>query len=261
MIALLTDFGLRDHYVAAMKGVMLGICPRVSFLDISHEIAAQDVAAGALELESVVPYLPAGTVVLAVVDPGVGSSRRGLVAEAGALSFVGPDNGLLVPAMTVCGSWRAVSLEQPRLARPTVASTFEGRDRFALAAAWLASGVALDAFGPAALDLVPCRLPAAVESAAGIDGQVVRVDHFGNLVTNIPAAALMRLGEAAVVITAGEARVHGIVRTYSDAPDGALCALLGSTGHLEIATAGGSAAAQLRAGRWLSVQVRRRAGA
>ena len=261
VIALLTDFGLRDHYVAAMKGVILGICPEAALIDISHEIPPQDVLAGALEIEAVVPYLPSGTIVVGVVDPGVGSARRGVALESNGLFFVGPDNGLFslvhggrLPAGD------AVSIEDQRFTRDTVSRTFEGRDRFAPVAAWLARGTPLSRLGPRVDDLVHLNAPAARSSREGIDGAVLRIDRFGNLVTNIDQQALKGLGDNVLVRIAG-ATIAGISRTYADAAHGALCALVGSTERLEISVNGGSAAAVLGAARGAAVQIRPRSAA
>src|SRR5262245_43592254 len=141
VIALLTDFGTRDHYVGTMKGVMLGICPDAALVDITHEIPPHDVLAGALELAAAFRYLPAGTIFLAVVDPGVGSMRRGIAIEAGDYKLVSPDNGVLTPLLDEFNPKRVVELSERRYARPTVSRTFEGRDRFGPAAAWLGKGI------------------------------------------------------------------------------------------------------------------------
>ena len=259
VIALLTDFGLRDHYVAAMKGVMLGICPEATFLDITHEIAPQDVLGGALELEAVVPYLPPGTVVVGVVDPGVGSSRRGIALEAGALRFVGPDNGLFSLAVARTPA-RAVEITNHAFMRDLVSRTFEGRDRFAPAAARLAGGAQVRECGPAASDLVVLTMPTPVVTAEGIDGVVLRADRFGNLITNIRRDDLSVVGLGASV-TVADATIDALSVTYADAPHGALCALVGSTERLEIAVNGGSAAVSLGVSRGAAVQVRRRSDA
>jgi S-adenosylmethionine hydrolase len=135
LIALLSDFGLRDHYVAAMKGVVLGICPEATLVDISHDVAAHDVLGGALELAASYRYFPAGCIFLVVIDPGVGSRRRAIAVEAGVYRFVAPDNGVLAPLAAELPVKRVVELSERRYARPTVSRTFEGRDRFAPAAA------------------------------------------------------------------------------------------------------------------------------
>ena len=147
IIALLTDFGTRDHYVGAMRGVVLGICPDATLADITHGIQPQDVLGGALELAAAFKYFPQGTVFLCVVDPGVGSARRGIAAEAGGCKFVAPDNGLLTMVFKEAAPKRVVELTERRYARPDVSRTFEGRDRFAPAAAWLAKGIDLTALG------------------------------------------------------------------------------------------------------------------
>jgi len=260
VIALLSDFGLRDHYVAAMKAVALGICPEASLLDITHQVPPQDVLAGALELEAIVSYLPAGTVVVAVVDPGVGSGRRGVAIEAGGLRFVGPDNGLFTLALARLPQATAVSIEDRRFVRERISRTFEGRDRFAPAAAWLASGASLGELGPTVSDLVTLEVPAATKTRDRIDGVVLRVDHFGNLVTNIADEVLPASRNGLIVDVAG-ATISGISGTYAEVAPGALCAIVGSTGRLEISVNGGSAAAVLKAAHGTSAHVRLRAGA
>jgi S-adenosyl-L-methionine hydrolase (adenosine-forming) len=257
IIALLTDFGLRDHYVAAMKGVVLGICPDATLLDITHDVPPQDILAGALELEAVVGYLPAQTTILAVVDPGVGSSRRGVAIETANLRFAGPDNGLFSLALKEAGESRAFELTNPRFARETVSRTFEGRDRFAPAAAWLASGTPIEAFGPAVADLVRLTVPRPRSTEHDIEGVVLRVDHFGNLVTNIAANDLASVSGAASIHVAG-AVIDRLSHTYAERASGALCALVGSTGRLEISVSGGNAAALLGASRGTPVHVRSR---
>src|SRR5438270_12275093 len=183
VIALLTDFGTRDHYAGTMKGVALGICPDVTFVDITHDIPAHDVLAGALELAASYKFFPPGTIFLVVVDPGVGSSRRGIAADAGDHKFVAPDNGVLTAVLDEHAPRRVVELSERRYARPTVSRTFEGRDRFAPAAAWLAKGIDLAALGRAAGALHRLEIPTSKVDAGVIVGQVLRVDRFGNLIT------------------------------------------------------------------------------
>lgn len=261
IIALLTDFGTRDHYVAAMKGVILGICPAATLVDITHEIAPQDVPGAARELEAARSAFPAGTVFLVVVDPGVGTGRRGIVAEAGGHRFVGPDNGVLAAAIEAGASTgtpaRVVELTSDAHRRPVVSRTFEGRDRFAPAAAWLAAGVSLDALGPIVQSWEAIAVPQPSVSESGVSGEVVRVDRFGNLVTNLPQS----LFDASwswrdVRVTIGTA-VCRIVGTYAEAEAEELCALFGSTAHLEVAVNGGSAAVRLGLGRGAPVTILR----
>ena len=142
VIALLSDFGTRDHYVGSMKGVILGICPDVTLVDISHDVAPHDVLEGALELAASYRYFPAGTIFVVVVDPGVGSPRKGIAADTGDYRFVCPDNGLLTAVARETPPKKIVELTERRYGRPTVSRTFEGRDRFAPAAAWLVSSPA-----------------------------------------------------------------------------------------------------------------------
>src|SRR4026208_2311237 len=161
VIALLSDFGTRDHYAGTMKGVMIGICPDVTFLDITHEITPHDVVEGTLQLAASYRFFPAGTIFLAIVDPGVGSPRRGIAAEAGDYRFVAPDNGVLTAVFRELPPKRIVELSERRYARPTVTRTFEGRDRFAPAAAWLAKGTGLTALGRTITDYHRLDIPIA----------------------------------------------------------------------------------------------------
>jgi S-adenosylmethionine hydrolase len=264
VIALLTDFGVRDHYVGVMKGVILGICSDVTLVDISHDVPPYDVFAAALELAASYHYFPAGTIFLVVIDPGVGSARRGIAADTGDYRFVAPDNGVLSLVEEDHPSERTVELSERRYARPTISRTFEGRDRFAPAAAWLANGVDLGVLGPAAGALHRLALPKpAIESESGtVLGQVLRVDRFGNLITNIDRRifdATGNHGGRALEIDVGGHQVHAVVSTYADAPSGEICALFGSTDHLEIAANGASAAALLDLGRGAPVRILRRA--
>lgn len=258
LIALLTDFGLRDHYAGTMKGVALGICPDATFVDISHDVPAHDVLAGALELAESYRYFPAGTIFLVVVDPGVGTARRGVAVEAGDYRFVGPDNGVLSLALKETPVRKAVELTDRRYARPTISRTFEGRDRFAPAAAWLARGIALTALGRPAGPLAVLDVPEAQAGEDGVvAGEVLRVDRFGNLVTNISRTLLDRVPPPASVELGGV--TVSLVSTYGDAARGALCALVGSSDHLEVAVNGGNAAESLGLGRGAPVRVRRAA--
>src|SRR5512132_4394225 len=159
VIALLSDFGARDHYAGTMKGVMLGICPDITLVDITHDITPHDVVEGALQLAASFKYFPAGTIFLAVVDPGVGSSRRGIAAESGDYRFVGPDNGVLTAVFREMPPKRVVELTERRYARPTVSRTFEGRDRFAPAAAWLGKGIQLTGLGRPVTDYQRFEIP------------------------------------------------------------------------------------------------------
>ena len=259
VIALLTDFGTRDHYAGTMKGVVLGLCPDVTLVDISHDIAAHDVLGGALELAAAYRYFPAGTIFLVVVDPGVGSTRRGIAAEAGEFKFVAPDNGVLTAVFDEHAPKRVVELTERKYARPTVSRTFEGRDRFAPAAAWLAKGIDLAAFGRSAGTIQRLEIPRPVQDDGRIDGEVLRVDRFGNLITNVDRRTFEKLAHGPLEIRIGEHQVSRVVSTYADASPGEICALFGSTDHLEIAVSGASAAAALDLQRGAAVHVARRA--
>jgi S-adenosyl-L-methionine hydrolase (adenosine-forming) len=258
LIALLTDFGLRDHYVGTMKGVMLGICPDAALVDLSHDVAPQDVMGAALELAAAYEYFPSHTIFLVVVDPGVGSTRRAIAVEAGEYRFVAPDNGVLSLVLDRSPLSRAVELTASQYARPTISKTFEGRDRFAPAAAWLATGVDLTALGRPASSLVRVEVPLPRATAAGVDGEVLSVDRFGNLITNVDQATLGKLS-GVVTVQIGRHVIPRMVATYAEAKAGELCALVGSSNRLEIAVNGGSAAATLGQGRGAVVQLRRSA--
>src|SRR3954471_13367495 len=192
VIALLSDFGTRDHYAGTMKGVMIGICPDVTFVDITHEITRHDVMEGALQLAASCRYFPPGTIFLVVVDPGVGSARRGIAVEAGDYRFVAPDNGVLTGVLGQHPPKRAVELTERKYARSSVSRTFEGRDRFAPAAAWLAKGVDISALGRPVTAWQTLLLPEPAVSATEVVGEVWRVDRFGNLITNIDRVAVSR---------------------------------------------------------------------
>jgi S-adenosyl-L-methionine hydrolase (adenosine-forming) len=258
VIALLSDFGTRDHYAGTMKGVMLSICPDATLVDITHEVPAHDVLDGALQLAAAARYFPAGTIFLAVVDPGVGSSRRGIAAEAGDYRFVAPDNGVLTAVLREWAPKKLVELTERRYARPTVSRTFEGRDRFAPAAGWLAKGIQLTALGRPAPDYHRLEIPAPQTSDASITGQVLRIDRFGNLVTNIDRRSFEAVARSATMqVTAGGHVVGRLVATYADIQPGEICALFGSTDHLELAANSESAAERLALARGAAVEVKK----
>ena len=242
IVTLTTDFGLRDGYVAAMKGAMLSAAPDVRLVDVTHEVPAQDVMAAAFTLRQAVPHFPAGTVHLAVVDPGVGTERRAVAArfEIGGAThaFVGPDNGLLP---LVVGSEAVGDV----VALPTEAAasaTFHGRDVFGPAAARLAAGDALDTLGPPTDALTPMHWPLPRVDDQGVYGMVLHVDRFGNCVTNITREDVEQHSAGrAFKCYAGAAvfRSHG--RTYAEVGAGDPLTLFGSSGHLEIAVNRGHA--------------------
>jgi len=247
VIALLTDFGSQDHYAGVMKGVILGICPDVTLVDISHDLPPHDIALAAHELAATAKYFPPGTIFLVVVDPGVGTARRGLAAEAGERRFVAPDNGVLTAVFQETPPKRVVELTERRYARPTVSRTFEGRDRFAPAAAWIAKATDLNAFGRAVTDYRMLDLPQPSVDDGVLRGAVIRVDRFGNIVTNVDRRSFERLagGQAALQLTVRGQAIPRIVSTYADIAPGEIGALFGSTDRLECSAHAASAAEQL----------------
>jgi len=243
IVAFLTDFGTRDHYSGVMKGVVLSLCPDATVIDVTHELPVHDITAAAYHLAATYKYFPAGTIFVTVVDPGVGSARRGIAVEAGDWKFVAPDNGVLTLVLRETPVKTAVELTERRYARPTISRTFEGRDRFAPAAAWLAKGTNMTALGRPAHDLVQMDLPVVEETRESITGAIVRVDRFGNAVSNIDRKAFERIAAGrAVVIDAAGKQVDRLVATYAEIGEGEVCALFGSTDHLEFASQSGSAA-------------------
>jgi S-adenosylmethionine hydrolase len=256
IVALLTDFGTRDHYVGAMKGVLLSVCPEVALVDVTHEIPPHDILAGALELAACYRYFPPGTIFLVVVDPGVGSARAGLAAEVGDFRFVAPDNGVLTAVFEEQAPRRVVVLSERRYARPTISRTFEGRDRFAPAAGWLAKGVEFAALGRSVHEYQLLAIPRPVVDDGRIVGEVLRVDRFGNLVTNLDRRMVEQARERGrVVLRVGGTEVTHLVATYAEAETGELCGLFGSTDALEIALNAGDASARLGVGRGARVEV------
>jgi S-adenosylmethionine hydrolase len=254
VITLTTDFGTRDTYVAEMKAAILSITRDVHVVDITHEIAPHDVLEGALALEAAAPWFPAATIHLAVVDPGVGTARRGLAVASGDHVFIGPDNGLFTPFLGGA-PWRAFELRAEQFGATAVSLTFHGRDVFAPAAAHVARGLEPERLGPVLTDPVLLAWPRARVAGARVGGTVVHVDRFGNLVTSIRAETLASLGSA-VTVRVG-ARTLPLVRTYSELARGCAGALVGSHNRLEIAVNRGSAAAMLGARRGTPVTISR----
>jgi hypothetical protein len=246
IITLLTDFGLRDGYVAAMKGVMLAVYPAAQLVDLSHEVEPQNVQAGSFLLQTHFRYFPAGTVHLAVVDPGVGTERAALACYAGGHFFVAPDNGLLDFCLDFSDQ-QTVRLTRREFWRETISSTFHGRDIFAPVAAHLARGEPLlNLGGPFSLQrrLPPfaCRIEGKV-----LHGRIAYVDRFGNLISNISQQRLQEFSQnQPVTVSLAGHLIGGLSKTYGDVPPEAPIALIGSFGFLEIAVSCGNA--QLRFG-------------
>jgi S-adenosylmethionine hydrolase len=271
LITLTTDFGLADGYVGTMKGVILGIAPDACLVDITHQIAPQDVRQAAFVLYSAYPFFPSHAVHLVVVDPGVGSARRPIALRAPTGTFVGPDNGVFTYVLAREPVEALVELADPRYRLPGVSHTFHGRDVFAPVAAHLATGVAMAALGPSISDPVTFPLPRLEIGSGAVAGEVLHADHFGNAITSIgtlvwDGAELVletafrdagckkqgarrmeptrfRASEAVVVVAGQE--IVGVRHTYAEAEPGEVLALVGSEGHLEIAVREGSAAQRL----------------
>ena len=256
IITLTTDFGDCDTYVAQVKGVLLSLVPELQLVDVTHQIPPGDIRACALALTTILPHFPTGTLHLAVVDPGSGTARRALAVEMPTAWAVGPDNGILTPALeqegavarVICGGcfWR----EDP-------SPTFHGRDLFAPACAHILAGRPPEELGPIVTD--PLLLPPSPlnEHLEGVDGVVVSADRFGNLITNIQDAVLVRhTQEREVRVRVAGHEINGLVRTYAEAQGKEPIAVLGSNGNLEIAVSGGSAREVLGAEIGAPVEVR-----
>lgn len=274
-IALLTDFGTSDTYVGVMKAVMSRICPEAFFIDLTHEIPPQNVRQGAFTLLRNYRFFEPGTVFLVVVDPGVGTTRKAIAAQAGDYFFVGPDNGVLSYALAELENPSVVELSNHTYQLTPVSNTFHGRDIFAPAAAHLAAGVSLQEFGAPVERIAQQLTPSFKINMPEISGQIMFGDHFGNLTTSIGELRWIndnqlelrpRFGKTTsapivfsadnVTITIGDQIIKGIQRLYGNAKKGELIALIDSGGHLEIAQNQGSAASQLNAASGLQVTLK-----
>jgi S-adenosyl-L-methionine hydrolase (adenosine-forming) len=253
-ITLMTDFGIKDGNVGVMKGVIWNICPSVQIADLSHMIGAQNVSEAALILSRSVPYFPKGTIHVVVVDPGVGTARRPMAARLGDSYYVGPDNGTITPWLereqAADGPCEFVRLDNPRYRLPDVSHVFHGRDIFAPAAAHLACGVPFAEFGASFTDPVRIDLPKPVRTPDGLRGQVIHVDHFGNLASNIRIEHLKDVlpRRQDILVRLAGREIRGMVNTFGERPEGELIALLGSTGNLIVSRVNGNAAQLLKAG-------------
>jgi S-adenosylmethionine hydrolase len=262
IITLTTDFGTADGYVGTMKGVILSIAPDAHLVDLSHEIAPQNVREAAYVLYASYAFFPSRTVHLVVVDPGVGGARRPIALRTPAGTFVGPDNGVF-SYVTACEPVEAlVALADSRYHLPRVGYTFHGRDIFAPAAAHLAAGISINDLGPPVVDSVVFPPPCLDVASDGIVGEVLHIDRFGNVVTSIgrllwsgdelslePALgdveAQVRFAAARATVAIAGREIVEVRHTYAEAEPGALLALVSSSGHLEVAVHEGSAAERL----------------
>lgn len=242
IITLLTDFGVRDAFVGVMKGVIFGINPAVSVVDLSHDVPPQTILAGALLLRSAAPFFPAGAIHVAVVDPGVGSSRRAVLVETRDAFFVGPDNGLLSLAAPASAVMRIVQLTNEHYFLSPRSHTFHGRDVFAPVAAHLSRGVPPERFGYTISDIERLTLPPVEQVATGLAGSVIYIDHFGNAITNIAEADLRPFSMETLFVSIGAVQLCGIRSSYAAVAVEAPLAIINSWGMLEIAVRNGSAA-------------------
>jgi S-adenosyl-L-methionine hydrolase (adenosine-forming) len=252
IVTLLTDFGTRDPFVGVMKGVVLGRFPRAVLVDLTHEIEPQHVAGAAFWIGQAYRYFPAGSVHVAVVDPGVGSARKALVVRADDQLFVGPDNGIFDVVWRRARSFEARELTLSRAGLPPPSRTFHGRDVFAPVAALLASAaLAFEATGPAVVPVAGERVPEPSLGSTWASGEVITIDRFGNLITNLegpwPGVEHARVSVAGHTLP--------VAGTYSELAPAALAAIFGSFGQLEIACRDGSAARTLAAQRGTAVRV------
>ena len=257
LLTFLSDFGGASPYPAAMKAAAAGLCD-AGFLDISHDVPPGSIREAAYLLWSVAPACAAGTVHCAVVDPGVGTARAPLAVASGGQIFVGPDNGLLLPAARRLGTPAVYCLRDSGVWRHPVSATFHGRDVFAPTAARLASGVPLAAVGAPAAEYVDLALPVGRRDGSALAGEVLWIDRFGNLVTSIPGSLLETVPRGSgVVIEAGSTTLGAAsARTFADVVPGETAVLVGSDGLVEVAQNGGSAAAKLSAVLGMALRVR-----
>ena len=249
ILTLTTDFGIKDGFVGTLKGVIWGICPEAQIADISHTITPQNILEGAFALWRAYSFFPAGTVHIAVIDPGVGTQRRPIAARLGAHYFVAPDNGLLTPILEDAekNGWpvEIVHTNNPKYWLPDISRTFHGRDIFAPVGAHLAKGIALTELGPAITDPVRLVMPKPEKTASGWRAHITVIDVFGNLTTDLPATSLTR--EENILFRLRGREVRGLVASYGHNNPGDLIALVDSENCIEIAVVNGSAAQTLGA--------------
>ncbi len=261
-IAILTDFGYRDHYVGAMKGVIASIAPQAPIIDLTHGIPAQQVLAGAIVLRECLSFFPRRTVFLAVVDPGVGTDRRPIAIQTQTgMWLVGPDNGLLWPAAERAEIKAIVELRSARYRLPKVSGSFHGRDIFAPAAAWLWRGLPMRAFGPPLETIVHLELgQSVVERQRELSGEVIYIDGFGNMITNISRTIFDRFArrfpECRLSIRIKGRAPLGLYKAYAEAPQGVPLAIFGSFDLLEVAVRDGNAAKHFGAGLGVAILIR-----
>jgi len=239
VITLTTDFGIQDEFVGVMKGVIWKIHPAIQIADITHTIQPQNILHGAIILGRAYRYFPAGTIHIAVVDPGVGTHRRGLIARVGDHFFVGPDNGLFTAPFSSGVPVEVYALENTRLQLQSISSTFHGRDIFAPAAAFFANGTPLSEFGPVIRDPIRIEIPRPLRIGNIVEGQILYADTFGNLVTNVTRDDLA--DETVQEIRCGGQRINGISTTFGSAQPDELVAIFDSGDALSLCVVNGNA--------------------
>jgi S-adenosyl-L-methionine hydrolase (adenosine-forming) len=253
LITLTTDFGLADHFVGVMKGVILNINPEAECIDLSHEVAAHDILDGAFLIAQSYRYFPRDTVHLVVVDPGVGSNRRPILAATNHYKFVAPDNGVLSFLYDHEEGYEVRHLSNDKYFLKPVSHTFHGRDIFSPVAGWLSKGVEVERFGERISDYVRLTMPRPLRSAEGtVTGTILKVDTFGNLITNLTPQDVPELFSEKTprfTIVINHQTITRLTTAYSSANPPELFAILGSSGYLEVSTNRGSAAMVLKAGR------------
>lgn len=234
VITLTTDFGLRDYYVSAMKAVMLGIAPEARLIDVSHDIPSQDIMAGSWVLKNSAMLFPSNTVHTVVIDPGVGTERHPIALQVEDQYFVGPDNGIF-SLLTSDIDYTAVRLTKQEYLRDSPSNTFHGRDIFAPAAAHLSRGVPLEELGEPLDELVSYRWMQPIADKDGVQGTIIHIDKFGNLITNIPEALIKEMVESKKVkIYVGNVILNDISNTFGAVAEGEPVAYIGSAGMLEV---------------------------
>ncbi len=250
VITLLTDFGLEDHFVGVMKGVILSIYPEVAVVDITHGISSHDIVEAALVLKATYSFFPQGTIHVVIVDPGVGSCRRPLLVRGNKYFFLAPDNGVLSQVYACEEPLEIYHVMAEEYFLKPVSNTFHGRDIFSPVAAWLSRGLEPSVFGKQINDPVKVDLPLVRKIAANrLTGRILRADKFGNLITNVSAQDVSALGQAplALVIKIGDRQITRLCQSYTEGNPGELFVIWGSSGWLEISASQASAERLLQA--------------
>ncbi len=264
IVTLTTDFGDTDVFVGVMKGVILSICPQARLVDLSHQITPQDIHAAAWLLQSAMDYFPCTTIHLVVVDPGVGTKRKPIVIRTPRGFFVGPDNGLFFPMWkSEIARWtgrddlKIVEISNQQYCLNNISQTFHGRDIFAPVAAHLANGVSLDEFGPVLENLQSLTTPEpCLDEPNNLMGHIMHIDRFGNCISNVHIEHLNRLGGAdRFSVFLRNIEIGPIHKTYADVPVGAVCAIMNSSGYLELSVRQGDLQALLSVDRFAPISV------